>query len=189
MAESNKGRLSENDQRLARRSSAATISPFHLLDRFADEMDRLFDDFGFGRTSLSRIAPGLMSRQFGSQELWRPAVEVFQRNSDLVVRADLPGLGKDDVKVDVTDDAITISGERRTESEHEEGGIYRSERQYGSFSRTVPLPEGAITDQAKATFNKGVLEVTIPAPPEPVRRGRRIEIADAATAEPAQSKK
>jgi HSP20 family protein len=83
---------------------------------------------------------------------------------------------KDDVSIDVTDNDITISGERRQEQESERGGIYRSERSYGSFRRTIPLPEGAIADQAKATFKDGVLEVRMPAPPEQVTRGRRLEI-------------
>ena len=81
--------------------------------------------------------------------------------------------------MDVTDDTVTIQGERQQEEETEHGGVYRSERRYGSFYRTIPLPEGAITDQAKASFTNGVLEITIPAPPEPVTRGRRLEIKDA----------
>jgi HSP20 family protein len=89
---------------------------------------------------------------------------------------DLPGLDKDDVKVEVGDGAITIQGERRREHEEEREGFYRSERSYGSFSRMVPLPEGAITDQAKATFRHGVLEITMPAPPDQVTRGRKLEI-------------
>jgi HSP20 family protein len=111
-------------------------------------------------------------------ELWAPQIDVFQRNNELVVKADLPGLKKDEVKIDVTDDAITIQGERRSEHEEEREGVYRSERSYGSFCRVVPLPEGAITDQAKATFNNGVLEITMPAPPEQVTRGRRLEISE-----------
>jgi HSP20 family protein len=77
------------------------------------------------------------------------------------------------VKVDVTDVAITIQGERRREHEEDREGYYRSERSYGSFYRTVPLPDGAMTDQAKATFKDGVLEIRMPAPPEQVTRGRR----------------
>ena len=95
-----------------------------------------------------------------------------------MVRADLPGLSRDDVKVDVTDDAITIQGERRREHEDERGGVYRSERSYGSFQRVIALPEGAITDQAKASFRDGVLEITMPAPSEQVTRGRRLEITE-----------
>jgi HSP20 family protein len=82
----------------------------------------------------------------------------------------------------VTDDSITISGERRQEQEGERGGVYRSERSYGSFCRTIPLPEGAMTDQAKATFTDGVLEITMPAPPEQVTRGRRLEIKEGSEA-------
>ena len=112
---------------------------------------------------------------------WSPQIDVSQKNNELVVRADLPGLTKDDVKVDITDDAITIQGERRKEHEEERGGVYRVERSYGSFYRTIPLPDGAMTDQAKASFKDGVLEITMPAPPEQVTRGRRLEVTEGAT--------
>jgi HSP20 family protein len=112
---------------------------------------------------------------------WTPQIEVTQRSNELIVRADLPGMNKDDVKVDVTEDAIVIQGERRREHEEERGGVYRSERSYGSFYRAIPLPEGAITDQAKATFKDGVLEIKLPAPPEQVTQGRRLEITDASS--------
>jgi HSP20 family protein len=149
-----------------------------LMERFADEMDRLFDDFGIGRSRLPHWESGWLTPAALGAELWSPNVEVFQRNSELVVRADLPGLSKDDVKVDVTDDAIMIQGERRREHEDERGGVYRSERSYGSFQRVIALPEGAITDQAKASFRDGVLEITMPAPSEQVTRGRRLEITE-----------
>jgi HSP20 family protein len=84
---------------------------------------------------------------------------------------------REDVNVEITDNEITISGERRHEQETEREGIYRSERTYGSFSRTIPLPEGAMTDQAKAAFRDGVLEITVPAPPQ-ATRGRRLEIKE-----------
>jgi HSP20 family protein len=143
-----------------------------VLERFADEVDRMFGDFGFG-----------FGRPFGraavsESEAWIPQLEVSQQNNELIIHADLPGLNKDDVKVDVTDDAVTIQGERRREREEERAGVYRSERSYGSFYRVIPLPEGAMTDQAKATFRHGVLEVRMPAPPEQVTRGRRLEISE-----------
>jgi len=165
---------SRRDQQLTRGQSTAA-SPFHALERFADEVDRMFGEFGFGAFGRpwGRSAAGDLT--------WTPQIEVSQRNNELVVRADLPGMTKDDVKVDVTDDAITIQGERRREHEEERGGIYRSERSYGSFYRAIPLPEGAITDQAKATFKDGVLEITLPAPSDQVTRGRRIEITDASS--------
>ena len=159
----------------------AVTSPFRSLQRFADEMDRVFEDFGFGRSWLS---PSWRESGFGGgreRELggFAPQVDVFQKNNELTIRADLPGLKKDEVSVEVTDDAVTIQGERKREHEEEREGFYRSERSYGGFYRVIPLPEGAITDQAKADFRNGVLEITMPAPPK--SQGRRIEITDAST--------
>ncbi len=170
MAEKHGDIAARRDQQLSRRQASST-SPYWVLDRFADEIDRMFDQFGFGHLSNRRST----SSDFMT---WTPRVDVSQRNDQLVIRADLPGLSKDDVKVDVTDDAVTIQGERHREHQEEQGGIYRSERTYGSFYRTVPLPEGTIADQAKASFKNGVLEVTMPAPPEQVSRGRRLEISE-----------
>jgi len=126
--------------------------PAGLIERFADEMDRIFDDFGLGRSRVPRFGSSWLTSAGPGMDVWSPNVEIFQRNSELVVRADLPGLSKDDVKVDVTDEAITIQGERRREHEDERAGVYRSERSYGSFQRVIALPEGAITDQAKAAM-------------------------------------
>ena len=126
-----------------------------LIDWFADEMDRLFDDFGIGRNRMPWWGQTWLASPNPETNIWAPNVEVVQRNSELVVRADLPGLNKEDVKVEVTDDTITIQGERRREQEEERGGVYRSERSYGSFRRVIALPEGAITDQAKASFRDG----------------------------------
>ena len=163
-----------------------SASPFHMLQRFADEMDRVFDDFGFGRSSLMPRMRGRWLepwRELGTEwEEWTPAIDVLHRDNELVVRADLPGLTKDDIKVDVTEDGIIIQGERKREQKEEREGVYRSERSYGSFTRVIPLPEGTMTDQAKATFKDGVLEVTMPAPPDQVRRGRRLEITESAAA-------
>lgn len=133
------------------------------LDRFADEIESVFNGFG-----INRRRPGV----------WAPDVELSQRDHELVVRADLPGMKREDVHVDVTDHDITISGERRQEQREEREGFYRTERSYGTFCRTIALPEGALADQATATFKDGVLEVKLPAPPEQVTRGRRLEIKD-----------
>jgi len=110
--------------------------------------------------------------------MWAPEIEVSQRDNELVVRADLPGMKKDDVCIDVTDSDITISGERHQEQETKRAVVYQSERSYGSFCRTIPLPEGTITDQAKATFNDGVLEITMPAPKQTTTKARRLEITE-----------
>ncbi len=113
------------------------------------------------------------------QALWTPQIETFQRGDRFIVRADLPGMKKEDVDIELTDDSLTIEGERREEQEEDRGGYYRSERTYGHFYRVVPLPEGAITESAKANFDNGVLEVTIQAPPREVSRKRKLEISGA----------
>ena len=146
------------------------ISPFSsVFQRWSDDMDRLFEDFGFGRNVFT-------TRQ--NVGAWAPQIEVFQRGNDLVLRADLPGLRKEDVQVEINDDVLTIQGERKQEHEEEREGWYRNERSYGSFYRAVPLPEGTIADSAKATFKNGVLEVVLQAPPREVSRGRRLEIKE-----------
>jgi len=93
------------------------------------------------------------------------------------VRADLPGLTKDDVKVELTDEALTISGERKAEKEEKREGFFRSERSYGIFYRQIPLPQGVDADKATATFTNGVLEVTIQVPKSEAR-GRKLEITE-----------
>jgi HSP20 family protein len=140
------------------------------MQRMADEMDRIFEDFGAGHRSARPFW-----RETGT-DLWTPEVEVFQQNNELTIRADLPGLKREDVTVEITDTDICIQGERKHEREEEREGYYRSERGYGSFCRVVPLPEGAISDQAKASFKDGVLEITMPAPP--ASKGRRLEITE-----------
>jgi len=168
-------------QAMSKREPQSAANPFDMLERFADEMNSVFEDFGLGRSWLGpRFGRGWLPTPSRSRaDLWNPQIEVTQQANELVVRADLPGMKRDDVCVDVTDSDIRISGERRQEEETERGGIYRSERSYGSFYRTIPLPEGAIADQAKATFKDGVLEIRMPAPPQ-ATRGRRLEIGDAA---------
>jgi HSP20 family molecular chaperone IbpA len=109
---------------------------------------------------------------------WTPDVETFQRGDRFVVRADLPGMKREEITLQVTDDTLTIEGERRSEFTENHDGYYRTERSYGTFSRVIPLPEGALSDTAKASFENGVLEVAIQAPPREVSRGRRVEIAE-----------
>jgi HSP20 family protein len=145
----------------------STLSPFSMMRRFADEMDRMFEGFGF--PNVERLGP------WTSAERFLPEVEIFERDGKLVVRADLPGLTKDDVKVDIMEDAIILEGERKYEHEEREEGVYRSERGYGRFRREIPLPEGVKTDTATATFKNGVLEITMDAP-QAAKGRRRIQI-------------
>jgi HSP20 family protein len=157
----------------------AGVSPFSMVRRFAEQMDRFFEDFGTGRGLLSPFGMGReMQRGLGfGQALWVPEVEVFQRDNELIIRADLPGLSKDDVQVEITDDAVTISGERKYEQEENRRGVYRSERAYGFFQRVIPLPEGVSAEDARATFRNGVLEIALKAPNQQTQ-GRRLEIKE-----------
>ncbi|HET9530704.1 MAG TPA: Hsp20/alpha crystallin family protein [Blastocatellia bacterium] len=148
------------------------MSPFALMRRFTEEMDRIFEDFGMGGKLPATQSTGGSWQGAG---FFAPQVEVFEREGQLVVRADLPGLTKDDVRVEVTDNGVLLEGERRYEHEENQGGVYRSERSYGSFRRLVPLPEGVNAENAEATFKNGVLEITMQAPQQQTRR-RQIEI-------------
>ena len=163
-----------------------TTHPFDLMRRMSEDMDRLFEQFGFGRSGfgLAPSAGSLLgsnmadrsSRFAGTDSLWAPQVEVGQRGDRLVVRADLPGIDKDDVHVEVDNDVLTISGERRSEQQDDRDGIFRSERTYGSFYRAIPLPDGVNADQCDAKFNDGVLEISLPLPKQEERSTRRIQI-------------
>ena len=143
------------------------MSPFTLMRRFGEEMDQYFNQF-----RSSRHEPGMAQAGGG---LFSPPIEMSERDGQLTICADLPGLSKDDVHVEVTDDALVITGERRSEHEERQEGMFRSERSYGTFHRQIPLPEGVNAEQATATFKDGVLKVTMPAPQRQAR-GRRIDI-------------
>jgi len=154
--------------------------PFAWMRQMQDQLDRAFSGLWSGGGTTSSWTP---DNVFGPTD-WSPAIDVFQRGNDLVIRADVPGLSKDDITVDIADDQLTIRGERRYDHEEERDGVFRSERSYGSFCRVVPLPQGAIADSAKATFNSGVLEIVLQAPSFDVRRGRRIDIKERAPEKP-----
>jgi len=147
------------------------LSPFGFIRRMMEDMDRLLADFGGGGDVLRRgDTPGALGMS------WSPQVELVQRGDELVVRADLPGLDPDDVQIRVTDDdTLVIEGERRFETEQNQGGLYRSERGYGFFHREIPLPDGVDLDAASAEFKDGVLEVRLKLP-EQRGRGRRIDV-------------
>ena len=164
---------------------APTPTPFGFMRRFATDMERLFEDFdGFRFPSVFGREFFPFTRDF-ERVAWSPEIEVRQNNGEFMVRADLPGLKKDDVKVELTNNLLTISGERKEEKEEKREGYYRSERNYGSFYRQVPLPEGAKTDTATAEFTDGVLKITMQAP-ERKPEARRLEIKKGE--EPAKAK-
>jgi HSP20 family protein len=187
--ESGRGSSGTNMARQGGTSPASSTAghPFMLMQRMAQDMDRLFEQLGFGRSGFS-LTPSLGARLdedlwssrpavVGTQQtLWSPQVELFQRGDKLVVRADLPGVKKEDLHVEVRNDVLTLSGERHDEQEEKGEGYYHSERSYGRYYREIPLPEGVDADQIHATFTDGVLEVTLPAPKQAERQAKRIEI-------------
>lgn len=140
-----------------------SASPFELMRRFTEDMDRFFEA-GTSNNGWSQ-----------SMSMWAPPIEVRETDGRLNICAELPGIRKEDIKVELTPEGLVISGERKREQEETRGGIYRSERSYGSFRRTIPVPDEAQIDQAKATFENGVLTVDVPLP-ETTQRRREIPI-------------
>jgi HSP20 family protein len=138
--------------------------PMRELDSLQSEMNRLFDGFfGAGRADNDVRA-----------QRWIPAMDLVESEDHLVLRADLPGMSEDNIEIEIKDNVLTISGERKAEQERKEEGYYRVERAYGSFSRSLTLPERVSADQVSANFDKGVLEVRIPKPEE--RKPQRVHI-------------
>ena len=137
------------------------------LRRFRDQMDRLFDSF-FG------LAPWEEAALTAGAGAWTPDLEVVESDKEVVVKAEMPGLDPKDIDIRVSGNVLTLSGEKKEEKEEKKEGYYRSERRYGSFFRSVELPQGAKADDVIAEFDKGILTLKIPKTGEPA--ARRIEV-------------
>jgi HSP20 family protein len=135
--------------------------PAREVDSLQSEVNRVFDAF-FG------TAGGTRSRR------WVPAMDLVETEDHLVLRADLPGLSRDDVELEIKDGVLTVSGERRADHEEKSEGYYRVERAFGRFSRSLTLPGGIDADSVAAEFDDGVLEVRIPKPEQ--RKPHRVAI-------------
>ena len=155
--------------------SSGSRDPFALLRQMTSELDHAFDDWPSFRwpsfRTLATIEPGA----------WSPKIDVFTRDNRLVTRVDLPGMKKEDVTVEMTDGFLTLSGERKRETEEKKDNVYRTEREYGSFYRAVPLPEGVKIEDVKAIFTNGVLEVSVPMPAKPETKTQKVTIEDPKT--------
>ncbi|HEX5618904.1 MAG TPA: Hsp20/alpha crystallin family protein [Solirubrobacteraceae bacterium] len=140
--------------------------PLREFSTLQNEMNRLFNTVfdaptaGNGGNTLRR---------------WMPAMDLVETDDHFVLRADLPGLAEDDVKIEFEDGTLTVSGDRKAEHESKSTGYYRVERAFGAFSRSLTLPQGIDPEAVTASFDRGVLEVRIPKPEE--KKPRRIEIA------------
>jgi HSP20 family protein len=136
--------------------------PFRELSSLQTEMNRLFNAAFEGGESA------------GGARRWTPAMDLLETDEQFVLRADLPGMDESDVNIELEDNVLTISGERKTEHQDKREGFYRMERAYGSFSRSLTLPKGIDAEAVSAEFDRGVLEVRVPKPEQ--RKPRRISI-------------
>jgi HSP20 family protein len=148
--------------------------PVRELGTIQNEMNRVFNSFFDTPTP----ANGTTFRR------WIPAMDLVETESSYVLKADLPGLSQSDVNIEVDDNVLTVSGERKAEHEDRKAGYYRVERSYGSFRRSLALPEGVDADAVKATFENGVLEVTVPKPAQQAPRKVQIAVGSAAAGAP-----
>jgi HSP20 family protein len=144
--------------------------PAREMQSLQSEMNRLFSTF-FEPTNGGN---GNVLRR------WSPAMDLVETGEHYVLKADLPGVAESDVKIELDDNVLTVSGERNASHEENKQGYYRVERSYGTFSRTLTLPEGVDGDSIEASFDKGVLEVRIPKPEQ--RKPRKVEISVGASA-------
>ena len=140
--------------------------PVRELGTLQNEMNRLFNTF------FDTPNPG------NGQTLrrWVPPMDLIETETDFVLKADLPGMSEADVNIELEDHVLTVSGERKTEHEDRKAGYYRVERSFGSFRRSLTLPDGIDPESVKATFSNGVLEVTVPKPAQQVPRKVQISV-------------
>jgi HSP20 family protein len=142
--------------------------PARELGTIQNEMNRLFNSFFDTPTPT----PAAGNRTY---QRWIPAMDLVETEGDFVLRADLPGLSEQDVNIELEDNVLTISGERKSEHEDRKEGYYRVERSSGSFRRSLTLPEGVEPDAVRATFDRGVLEVRVAKPEQ--RKPRKVAIS------------
>lgn len=140
--------------------------PVAELDSIQNEMNRLFNTF------FDPAAP--TGRGNGTTPRWLPAMDLVEISDHYVLRADLPGLSDGDVNVQLEDNVLTVSGERKAEHEDQQEGYYRLERAFGAFSRSLTLPDGVDPDGVEAHFDRGVLEIRIPKPEQ--KKPRTVQI-------------
>jgi len=144
-----------------------TWTPFDRLASLREEMNRLLD-VGLG---------GFSTRDFGLFSGWSPALDVYQDKDHVYVKVELPGMRREDIDISLQDGSLTISGERRQESEAREGETFRSERFFGRFHRTVALPTEVTADRVTATYKDGILLVQLPKSEEAKPKQIEVQVA------------
>ena len=139
--------------------------PFDELTSFRREMDRLWDRFFSERPALDMLEKG-----------WEPTMDITETKSDLIVKAELPGIDPKEIDISLTGDTLTIKGEKQQEKEEKEENYYRIERSYGIFSRTIKLPVSVQNDRIKASYQHGVLKITLPKSGEAKQKQVKIKV-------------
>jgi HSP20 family protein len=153
--------------------AVAPWRPFTGLTSWEREMDRMMDDF-FGR----RMRPWWPERWLrgGGEEIAAPAVDVYEEKDEIVLKAELPGMDKSDIEVNLSDSQLTLKGEKKKEEKIEEENYFRSERSYGAFVRSVELPTEVQADKVKASFKNGILEVRLPKTEEAKTKEIKVKV-------------
>jgi HSP20 family protein len=136
---------------------------FDRLFSLRNELDQLFEPFSDVAGSTNLLSG------------WTPAVDLYEDKDNFIVRAELPGMKKEDIEISLNAGALTISGERKSEAKFEEGDAYRAERFFGKFHRTLTLPKPVDGDKVKASYKDGVLNVTLPKTAE--AKPKQIEVS------------
>jgi HSP20 family protein len=165
----------KESKELSRREPARPVSPPESAGRWFDEAERMFED-AFRRPFSLMRPPWLPRLRATEMEEIAPSVDIFEEGDDVVVKAELPGMSKENIDVSLSGDAVRISGEKKHEEKVEKKNYYRMERSYGSFTRSFRLPAEVDTDKAKASFKKGVLEIRVPKTQEAKEKEKKIKI-------------
>ncbi|MEW5746695.1 MAG: Hsp20/alpha crystallin family protein [Nitrospirota bacterium] len=168
MAEKEKKAKKESGA-LMKAEPARPLSPF-------EQIERQFEEFFRRPFSLLNQPTWWPARRIFGAEEFAPSVDIYEEDGDVVMKAELPGLKKDDISVDITDHTITISGEKKEEEKIEEKNFYRHERFYGSFTRSFDIPTEVKADEVKAKFHDGVLEVRLPKTEEAKQKAKKVAI-------------
>lgn len=142
-----------------------------------------FRELTQAQSQLNRLVDQVWNRQ--ERESWLPAVDVFDRKDSVELKAELPGMDSDDIQIEVEDNVLTIKGERKFEEKVEDERYYRIERRFGSFQRSLALPQGVKADEIQAAYEDGILTVTVPKAEE--EKPKRIEVKAKKTVEAGKS--
>lgn len=160
--------MPEKSSKEMARVKPSRISPYETMERWFEDIFRR--PFPF-------LEPSWWPRlRVTEMEEFTPSLDIFEENNDVVVKAELPGIKKEDIDVNVTDNTLTISGEKKHEEKVEKNNYYRVERSYGSFTRSVTLPTEVQTDKVKASFKDGILEIRAPRTEESKRKEMKVKI-------------